>query len=238
MQHLHLRIFRFLLALTLATTFAAAAATAPPVPAFSARYQLLRNGNPIGEATLILSDGKNGAWTFTTTSKGTSGLAGLLGATTHETSVFHWVDNLPRCDSYDYSLDTAVKQQHRTVHCDWNRHVIEVDDKGKHTFAARPGTLERHTVPLALAAGLASGKKQFDLPVAVRDRVEVQHYAAQSKASVHVPAGTFDAIRVQRSDGGDAFEAWFAPDKLPVPIKIDQRGKGGFSLELESWSRR
>ncbi|MGH8147179.1 MAG: DUF3108 domain-containing protein, partial [Rhodanobacteraceae bacterium] len=186
----HLRIPGWFFALTLAATFAATAATVPPVPAFSARYQLLRNGSPIGEATLTLGKDKNGAWTFTTTSKGTSGLAGLLGATTHEASVFHWVDNLPQCDSYDYSLNTAVKQQHRTVHCDWNRHVIEVDDKGKHAFASKPGTLERHTVPLALAAGLAAGKNKFDLPVAVRDRVEIQHYAAQGKATLHVPAGT------------------------------------------------
>lgn len=233
----HLRSFGLALALTLVTTFAAAAATAPPLPAFSARYQLLRNGSPIGEATLTLRSSGD-SWTFTTVSKGTAGLAGLLGAATHETSVFHWVGGLPQCDSYDFTLTTAVKQLHRSMHCDWHQHTIVVDDKGTHTFAAKPGTLERHTVPLALAAGLANGKKQFDLPVAVRDRVEDQHYAAQGKATVQVPAGSFDAIRVGRTDGGDTFEAWFAPAKLPVPIKIDQRGKGGFSLELESWSGR
>jgi len=40
-----------------------------------------------------------------------------------------------------------------------------------------------------------------------------------------------------RTDGGDGFEAWFAPAKLPAPVKIDQRGKNDFSLELESWSK-
>lgn len=234
----HFRNFGFALALTLVATFAAAAKTAPPLPAFRARYQLLRNGTPIGEATLTLRKSSDGAWTFTTVSKGTSGLAGLLGAATRETSVFHWVGDLPQCDSYDYTLNTAVRQQHRSVRCDWSHHVIEVDDRGKHTFEARPGTLERHTVPLALAAGLSDGKKQFDLAVAVRDRIEDQHYAARGKATVQVPAGSFDAIRVGRTDDGDNFEAWFAPHKLPVPVKIDQRGKGGFSLELESWSAR
>ncbi len=70
----------------------------------------------------------------------------------------------------------------------------------------------------------------------MRDRVETQHFAAQGKQDVHVPAGTFDATRVGRTDGGDTFEAWFAPAKLPAPVKIDQRGKNAFSLELENWS--
>lgn len=214
----------------------AAVAAAPPVPAFTAHYRLLQNGSPIGSATLTLSQGSGGEWTFTTASRGTSGLASLVGASTREVSVFHWVGKLPQCDRYDYTLSTALKQQHRTVRCDWTRHEIVVDDKGTHTFAAQPGTLERHTVPLALAAGLASGQQSLTLPVAVRDRIEMQHYATHGKQAVTVPAGTFDATRVSRTDGGGGLEAWFAPAKLPVPVKIDQRGKNDFSLELESWS--
>ena len=214
----------------------AAVAASPPVPAFTAHYRLLQNGSPIGSATLTLKQGHDGEWTFTTTSRGTSGLASLLGASTREVSVFHWVESLPQCDRYDYTMSTALKQQHRSVRCDWNRHDIVVEDKGTHTFAAQPGTLERHTVPLALAAGLASGKRSFTLPVAVRDRTEMQHYAAHGMQAVTVPAGSFEATRVSRADGGEGFEAWFAPSKLPVPIRIDQRGKNDFSLELESWS--
>ncbi|MGH8216030.1 MAG: DUF3108 domain-containing protein, partial [Rhodanobacteraceae bacterium] len=128
------------------------------------------------------------------------------------------------------------KQQHRSVRCDWSRHVIEVDDKGTHSFATQPGVVERHTVPLALAAGLAAGKTEFTLPVAVRDRVEMQHYTTHGEQAVTVPAGTFNATLVSRGDGAEGLEAWFAPAKLPVPVKIDQAGKSGFSLELESWS--
>jgi len=216
----------------------AAVAAEPPVPAFTAHYRVLQNGSPIGKATLTLAPGAGGAWTFTTQSQGTAGLASLLDAGTREVSVFHWVKDLPQCDRYDYTLSTALKQRHRTVRCDWARRVITVDDKGTHTFAAEPGALERHTVPLALAAGLASGQRSFTLPVAVRERIEMQHYAAHGEQAVTVPAGTFDATRISRGDGGEGFVAWFAPAKLPVPVKIDQSGKQGFSLELESWSAR
>jgi hypothetical protein len=215
-----------------------AVAAQPPVPAFTAHYRVLQNGSLIGKATLTLAPGPSGTWTFTTQSQGTAGLASLLDAGTREVSVFHWMKDLPQCDRYDYTLSTALKQRHRTVRCNWARRAITVDDKSTHTFAAEPGTLERHTVPLALAAGLAAGKTSITLPVAVRDRIEMQHYAARGKQDVTVPAGTFDATQVSRTDGGEGLEAWFAPAKLPVPVKIDQSGKQGFSLELESWSAR
>jgi hypothetical protein len=234
-----MKIFRFAAwatAAALLTGALALAAAAPPVPAFTAQYRLLRDGSPIGTATLTLSQGSGDQWTFTTVSKGTAGLASLLGAGTRETSVFRWVGDRPQCESYEYTLSTALKQQHRSVHCDWSRHVIEVDDHGTHSFATQPGVVERHTLPLALAAGLAAGKTAFTLPVAVRDRVEMQHYKASGEQAVTVPAGTFDATRVSRGDGGEGFEAWFAPARLPVPVRIDQTGKSGFSLELESWT--
>lgn len=226
---------RILLALTLACT-AGTALAAAPLPAFTAHYRLQQDGTPIGKATLTLAPGDDGTWTFTTASQGTSGLASLLAANTREVSTFKWVGDLPQGIDYDYSLKTALKSKHRSVNFDWARHVIDVNDNGRFSFTTQPGALERHTVPLAIAAGLAAGKTSFTLPVAVRDRVETQHYAAQGKQTLTVPAGSFDAIRVSRSDGGDAFEAWFAPGKLPAPIEIVQRGKHDFSLELTDWS--
>ncbi len=236
MQHVH--GFRFVLAAALAATCMTATAAAPPVPAFTARYRLTQSGALIGDATLTLARGPGDSWTFTTRSKGTAGLAAALGASIRETSTFTWAGDLPQCERYQYTLDSALKSSRRSMRCNWTHHTIQVDDKGSHTFAAVPGTLERHTVPLAIAAGLAAGKSDFALPVAVLDRVEIQHFKAQAKQNVSVPAGTFDATPVARTGDGGDFEAWFAPARLPVPIKIEQRGKGAFSLELESWSRR
>lgn len=227
---------RFILALVPALVLGTALAATAPLPAFTAKYQVLQNGTPIGEATLTLAPSSNGGWTFTTRSKGTQGLAAMLGASTRETSTFRWVGTLPQCNAYDYAMDSGVKQQHRSVRCNWTKHTITVDDKGTHTFAAKPGTLERHTVPLAIAAGLANGKTKFELPVAVRDRVEMQQYATRGRQKVKVPAGTYDATRVVRTGDENDFDAWFDVAKSPAPIKIDQHGKLSLSLELENWS--
>ena len=227
--------FGFVLAVALSVVCGTALAAAP-VPAFTAHYRLLRGGSQIGTATVTLAKTGGDTWTYTTQSRGTAGLASLLGASVDERSTFTWVGDLPQGTGYDYSMNTAIKQKHRDVRFDWTHHMITVDDKGTFRFPTQPGALERHTVPLALAAGLAAGKTSFTLPVAVRNRIEMQHYVTRDKQSVSVPAGTFDATPVVRTDGGDAFEALFAPTKLPVPVKIEQRGKDEFSLELESWS--
>jgi hypothetical protein len=231
-------LFRLFFAVALTVVLGSAMAAAPPLSAFTAHYRVLQNGSPIGEATLTLAPGADGTWTFITQSEGTAGLASLLAAGTREVSTFKWVGDAPQGISYDYTMKSALKQKHRSVRFDWSDHAIEVNDNGAFHFATQPGAVERHTVPLALAAGLAAGKTSFTLPVAVRDRIETQHFTAQGKQNVSVPAGTFDATRVSRSDEGEGFEAWFAPGKLPVPVKIDQRDKNSFSLELESWSAR
>lgn len=218
-----------------ALAFAAPAAT-PPVPAFTAHYRLLRNGAPMGVATLTLTRDAGDGWTFTTDTRGTSGLASALGASTREVSRFHWSGDLPQGDSYTYTLKTAFKDKQRHVTFDWPAQTIRVDDHGTYQFPTQPGALERHTIPLALAAGLRAGQQQFTLPIAVRDRIEMQHYAVQAAQSVQVPAGNFDATRVARTDGGDGITAWFAPGKLPAPVKIEQRGKDDYALLLESWS--
>ncbi len=215
---------------------AGAAFAAPPLPAFTARYRLLQNGTPIGNATLRLAPGADGTWTFTTESSGSAGLAALLGASVREVSTFRWSGGLPQGIAYDYSMQSALNQKQRSVRFDWQDNTVTVDDKGEHHFAAQPGTLERHTLPLAIAAGLDAGKHDFALPVAVLDRVETQHFAARGDETVRVPAGTFRAVRVSRTDSGEGFDGWFVPGKLPVPVRIDQHGRNNLVLELESYS--
>ncbi|MDQ2972728.1 MAG: DUF3108 domain-containing protein, partial [Pseudomonadota bacterium] len=81
-----LRFSRFVI--VFAALLFAGSPLAAPLPAFTARYQLLQNGELIGEATMTLAPSGDDEWTFTTQSRGTSGMAALLGANVRETSRF------------------------------------------------------------------------------------------------------------------------------------------------------
>lgn len=206
--------------------------------AFTARYQVSQGGQAIGTATVTLRASGNGQWTLAKDSNGTAGLAALLGASTHEASVFRWRGNAPEAISYIYHSVIAGKRKQRTLQVDWNANTVTVDEgKGASHYAAAPGMVERNTLPLAIGMALASGQQQISLPIAVRQRVETDQFKVAGDDTVQVPAGSFRAERVERSDSAREFSAWYVPKRYPLPIKLTQREGGDLTLELVSYSQ-
>lgn len=228
------RLLRLAGALLLASASGLALATPPK--AFTATYRVLRGGSPMGEATVSLKPLGNGQWQYSKHMRGTSGLAALLGANLDEVSRFRWKGDVPEALSYDYRLDAAIKSKRRHVSVDWARHQVTVDEgKGAITYATQPGMVERNTTALAIGLALRDGQKQIALPVAVKQEVETQRFKAAGKEKVTVPAGRFEAVRVDRTDADRGFSAWYAPERYPLPVKLSQKDGGDLTMELVSF---
>lgn len=230
--------FRLLLRLAGVLLLAGASglALAAPPEAFTATYRVLRDGAPMGEATVSLKPLGNGQWQYSKHLRGTSGLAALLGANLDEVSRFRWKGDVPEAISYDYRLDAAIKSKQRHVSVDWHKRQVTVDEgKGAITYAAQPGMVERNTTALAIGLALRAGQKQIALPVAVKQEVETQRFKAVGKDKVTVPAGSFQAVRVDRTDADRGFSAWYAPDRYPLPVKLSQKDGGNLTMELVSF---
>lgn len=231
---------RLLLRTTLAIGLCAAStlALAAPPQAFSATYQVLKDGSPMGRATVSLKPVGNGQWEYSKHMQGTSGLAAMLGATLDETSRFRWKGDVPEAISYDYRLDAAIKSKQRHVRVDWPKHQVTVDEgKGAITYPSKPGMVERNTTGLAIGLALRDGKQQIALPVAVRQEVETQQFKVVGKEKVTVPAGSYDAVRVDRTDADRGFSAWYVPDRYPLPVKLSQHEGGNYTMELVSFKQ-
>mgnify|MGYP001546981687 FL=1 len=214
---------------------AALAAAATPT-AFTATYQVLRDGSPMGTATISLHDDGNGQWTYRKSVKGTDGLAAMLGASSDETSRFRWKGELPEALSYDYDLHTGIKNKQRHLSVDWSTNQVSVNDgKSTETYAAKPGIVERNTLPLALGVALQAGTQQVALAVAVRQAVQTQQFKVTGKETVQVPAGSFNAERVDRTDAERGFSAWYAPARYPLPVKLSEHDGGDMVMELVSY---
>ena len=214
---------------------ASLAAAATPT-AFTATYQVLRDGSLMGTATISLHDDGNGQWTYRKSVKGTGGLAAMLGASSDETSRFRWKGELPEALSYDYDLHTGIKNKQRRLRVDWNTNQVSVDDgKGAQTYPAKPGIVERNTLPLALGVALQAGTQQVALAVAVRQAVQTQQFKVTGKETVQVPAGSFNAERVDRTDAERGFSAWYAPARYPLPVKLSEHDGGDMVMELVSY---
>lgn len=224
-----------LAALVLAGATSSVWAASVPTP-FTAKYQVLRNGEAIGEATITLTAAGDNQFDYRNQVRGTSGLAAMLGASSDETTHFRWRENAPETLTYDYRMDAAFKQKHRHLQVDWTGRQVTVDEgKGPIRYPSSPGMVDRNTMPYALGLALRGGATKVTLPVGVKQRVEQQSYAVKNTESVTVPAGEFKAERVVRTDADKPFDAWYVPKKYPLPVKLAQGDGGNLTLQLISY---
>ena len=210
-----------------------AAFAATPTP-FSATYQVSQGGQAIGQATLTLKATGNGSWTYSNDVKSTGGLAAALGASSNESSTFRMTATGPETQVYDSNVK-ALKTKTRHVTVDANHQVTVDEGKGPSTYAGTAGMVDRNLAPLAIGWALQGGKQVITLPVAVRRNVENQQFKVAGRETVQVPAGSFPAERVERTDADKSFSAWYVPQKYPVPVKLSQTDGGNLTLELMSY---
>lgn len=229
-----LRTFAAGLVLAISSTAAFAAAPAPTP--FTATYQVSQGGQVIGEAVITLKPAGNGQWVYSNQTRGTAGIAAALGANSSEATKFRWNNDAPETISYDYNMDAGFKKKQRHVDVNWTSGQVTVDEgKGPMTYASAPGMVDRNTTPFAIGLALRAGKQTVSLPVAVKRNVETQEFKVAGKDTVKVPAGSFPTERVVRSGDENAFSAWYAPQKYPVPVKLTQSDGGNLELQLVSF---
>lgn len=224
--------------LGLAALFTSVCAAASVPDAFTATYQVSRDGQTLGVATVTLRPSGNGIWIYTKDVVGTAGLAALLNANVHESSELRWRGDMPEAMSYDYKLQATIKRKQRHLQVNWATGKVTVNEgKRTTTYAAQPGMVERNTLPLALGLALRDGQQEIVLPVAVRQTVENQRFKVTGTDTVAVPAGSFQALRVERTDADRGFTAWYVPKRYPLPIKLAQHDGGNMVMELVSFKK-
>jgi len=226
----------FLLGLGLGLLLGAQTTFAATPTSFTAHYNVLQGGEPMGEATVTLRPGAHGEWIYSRDVKSTGGMAAMMSASVKETSRFRWKGDMPEAISYDYQLDATIKNKQRHLLVDWSKQTVTVDEgKGPNSYAAKPGMVERNTTPLALGLALRDGQQQIALPVASRQDVQTQNFKVTGKETIKVPAGSFSAERVDRTDAERGFSAWYAPGKYLLPVKLSQHDGGDLVMELVSY---
>jgi len=222
--------------LGLGLLFGTQAALAAAPTSFTAHYNVSQGGEPLGEAVITLHSAGHGEWIYSRDVKSTGGMAAMMSASIKETSRFRWKGDLPEAISYDYQLDAAIKNKQRHLLVDWSKQLVTVDEgKGPNSYPAVPGMVERNTAPLALGVALRNGQQQIALPVAERQAVQTQNFKVTGKEMVKVPAGSFNAERVDRTDAERGFSAWYAPGKYLLPVKLSQHDGGDLVMELVSY---
>lgn len=219
-----------------ATTQPAPATVAAPLPPWHARYEVLRNGSPLGEATMSLKPARGDQWVLETHTRGTRGVAGLSGAEIFERSTFRWREGQPELVRYEYRQQIAWRSRERSLRwSDDGAKVLSRAGDGAWEFAQPEGiVMDRHTVALAVAAAVARGVEDARYLVADRDELEPMRFVAGPRETVSVPAGRWEARRVERirNKPGRTTTSWLAADLAYMPVRMLQVEPDGETLEL------
>ena len=207
---------------------------APTLKPEHAAYSVLRDGKAIGEASYTLSANPDGSFVLRSETRGSAGMAKLLGLDVREESVFNVHDRTLQGLRYDYRQDAAIKHKQRHMDFDWPAGLVRVRDNGKNfQYAVVPGCIDRSAVAVALGLAVADGAKAITLPVAVRDRVEQQHYAVRGEEKIQLAQGSFITIVVERTDTKGKAKSWYAPSLGVLPVRVQQQQRDGSVILME-----
>ncbi|MFN3844147.1 MAG: DUF3108 domain-containing protein [Rehaibacterium terrae] len=229
-------IHSLILGLTALAVLTAGSAGASPLRGYTAEYEVLRNGSAIGRAEVRLQPVANGRWELHSLTRGTAGLAALVGIEIEERSQFRWQDGRPETLAYRYRQSGAMRSRERRIDVDLAAgRLISTDRDREHRFDLQPGTLDRQSVTLAIGLDLAAGKRDgLEYRVVDRNDYELQRYRVVGDETVQVPAGAIRAVRVERvrETPGRSTTTWMDPAREYLPVRMLQREAKGETIEM------
>lgn len=205
------------------------AAEDAPLPAHDAVYEVVRRGSKIGEIHVSLSQNEHGVWLFDTETVATARLARMLRVSAEESAHFVWRNGQVVMLTYRQVARAPTRTRFWQHEVDWGAGIsrTETYEEDLH-IPAEPGMLDPLTLRLQLAVALQEpANRGVDLQFRVleRDEIEDQHFLYQAHERVEVPAGCFDAIRMQRfrREGSSRnYDSWHAEAFHWLPLRILQ----------------
>lgn len=222
--------------------FALAAAAAAPAP-YRAEYEVRRNGEVLGTASVSFTVAGGGHFELRTLTVGNRGLAALTGARIDERSLIDWRGPQPETRSYAYQQQVAWKSKQRSLAVDPARGRIDSRD-GDKAYAPpyETGVLDRHALTVALMADLAAGGgPQFAYRVPQRDGLETHRFRVAAEEHLDTALGRQPTLRVERlrdSPGGRRTTLWLGPAQHFVPLRMLQVEPDGETVEMRIVSIR
>ncbi len=142
---------------------------------------------------------------------------------------------------YVHTRSGGRKQRDYEFLFDWKARQTRERQGDRPPAMLQPGTLDELTYVEALRRMLARGGTGMVVPVLYGSDGEIREYRleTQGEEEVSTPAGTFTAIKVQRTQTGGKYTVilWCAPDLDYFPVRIDRhkRGRSQGTLLLKTY---
>lgn len=219
--------------LPLVATAETTASNPPPfaLKPFTANYDVKRGDKVIGQSTMSLRQDGDSQWTLVTQTRGTAGMAKLFGLDVREESKFRVsADGRLEGLDYQYRQEATLKSRQRSIAFDWTAGEARVTDKNElFRYALQPGSIDRQLVVVAL--GQRQAQASIALNVATKDAVEAQRYERRETRNLNLPAGNYQATRLERTDKANKGSSWYAASSI-APLQVEQIQKDGEKIVM------
>jgi hypothetical protein len=212
-------------------------AVASPKP-YHAEYAVSRNGSAQATATVNYGPEANGRWQLSSHTRGSQGMAALVGVDINEKSILRWNGDQPETVDYRFSQKAAWSSKQRSVKVDAGAgHITSIDKDKTYSLAYQPGVLDQNAINVALINDLAAGKRG-DLVYSVVNKraVSSQRYHVVGEVTLPTALGSQRAIKVERirdNADGRSTTLWFGVDKGFIPLRMQQREPNGENIDMK-----
>jgi hypothetical protein len=229
----------------------AAAATAPvdagqepaEVPwklaPFTATYEAWYKGKRAGDATLQVVHQSGEQWRLDLEIRGERGVASLLRLNIQQSTVFD-VSGANHDRFRPLSQSTQRKalfgDKQQTARYDWHANTAQwdgkVDKDRRAPVPLQPGDMSSLLLDLAIMRDAKPGAT-LNYRVVDNGRARQYQYSVAAQTEI-VPLGelSYDAMRIQRVNGGRREQIFWVANGVPTPVRMLQRDEGEDAIDL------
>jgi len=216
---------------------AATARAATTLQPFTASYEAWYGGKPAGTATMRVSHDGEARWRVDLGIRGNRGVAGVVGLNAEQSTVFDEAGGHYRPLSQATVRKAAVFFNRRiTGSFDWQaRQALwrgDLREERRKPIALEDGDMTALLINLAVMRDAEPGKSlhyRFVDSGRVRDH---DYRVAEQTENVTVSELSYEAMRVERTNGGNDETVLWVADGVPTPVRILQRDNGEDAIDL------
>lgn len=206
---------------------------------FSATYEAWYKGKRAGDATLQVVHKDGNQWRLDLEIRGDRGVAGFLRLNMQQSTVFDVSG--PNADQFRPLSQSTLRKalfgdKAQTGTYDWHANTAqwdgEVDKDRRAPVPLQAGDMSSLLLDLAIMrdakAGATLGYRVVD-----NGRARQYDYAVGAQTEI-VPVGelSYDALRIQRTNGGSREQIFWVANGVPTPVRILQRDDGEDAIDL------
>jgi len=205
-----------------------------PIPAYSAQYDVSREGMKIGETIRSYTVDDQQIGTFEAYTKTTGIAAWFVKDKVLERSTFSYQPPQIVPLTYLYSRTGGKKERHAELTFDWeNKRITNDVDQTPWKMELPLGTLDKYVYQIQVMIDLGLGKTRMDYLIADGGKLKNYPLEVVGEEQLKTKLGKLDTVVLKKVGDKRKTTMWCAKELNYLPVRITQTETDGSDYEAE-----